>query len=263
MTRSFDDLVLMQNIIAGPHPASYSGMPYRPLPTTYPSLQGQRIAYSLLPGGRALCPDTRANLLHAVDLLRKSGADVQEVELDWDTQQIADVLVEAIFGIFFDEYLEKYDERALERASSYLRLLVARYRGKRNSIAQGATLASRLHADLQARVWSQGYLALLCPTVFSTAMPADLDMAATPELEVQGVALDSYLGWVATPPFNLLNRCPALAVPTGLAATGVPTSMQIVAPPFADEAAFAVAAQHARVNDAGLFRTAFPSLACH
>jgi len=75
------------------------------------------------------------------------------------------------------------------------------------------------------------------------------------------VALDSYLGWAATPPFNLLSRYPALSVPTGLAANGVPTGMQIIAPPFQDEVAFQVAYNHEQAARHGLYRQHFPPLA--
>jgi amidase len=78
---------------------------------------------------------------------------------------------------------------------------------------------------------------------------------------IEGVAVDSYLGWVGTPPFNLLSRYPALAVPTGRAANGVPTSMQIVAPPYRDEVVFEIAYHHAAAAGLELYRTVFPAIA--
>ena len=78
---------------------------------------------------------------------------------------------------------------------------------------------------------------------------------------IGGVAVDSDLGWTFTQPFNLLSRCPALAVPTGRAATGVPTSLQIVGPPYGDEAVFAVAFHHAAGAALDLYRGSFPPLA--
>ena len=36
-------------------------------------------------------------------------------------------------------------------------------------------------------------------------------------------------GWVMTTPFNTMSRCPVLSVPSGRAANGVPTGIQIVA----------------------------------
>ena len=69
------------------------------------------------------------------------------------------------------------------------------------------------------------------------------------ELEDTRVALDF-----------LLSRYPALAVPTGRARNGVPTSMQIVAPPYRDAVAFEVAYHHAAAARLELYRTQFPQI---
>jgi Asp-tRNA(Asn)/Glu-tRNA(Gln) amidotransferase A subunit family amidase len=125
---------------------------------------------------------------------------------------------------------------------------------------KAATLASEMHRELDAKLWSRGGKALLCPTVLTTAVPADFDPSRTATLQIEGVAVDGYLGWTFTQPFNLLSRCPALAVPTGRAATGVPTSLQIVGPPYGDEAVFAVAFHHAAAAGLDLDRGTFPPL---
>ncbi len=260
LARTFDDLVLMQNVIAGPHPASYTGMPYQNLPARYPDLDGARLALALPAGGRPICADTRRNLETAGEVLASCGARIEPVELDWDPARLGEVLIEAIFGLFFDEYLEGFDAAALERATPYLRWLIDRHRGRRNSIMRAAELASRLHQELDAKLWSRGVMALLCPTVLTTAVAAELDVSLERRVDIGGVAVDSYLGWVFTQPFNLLSRYPALAVPTGRAATGVPTSLQIVGPPFADEAVFAVAYHHAAAAGLDLYRSVFPAL---
>ena len=260
MARSLDDLVMMQNVIAGPHPASYVGMPFEPLPFIHPDLTGARIALAFRTGSPALCPDTRANLIAAAEALRSRGATVEEVDLNWENAEVAEVLIEAIFGLFFNEYLEGIDAGQLPRATPYLRWLIGRYRGRPNSILKAATLATRLHEELEEKVWGPGYRALICPTVFTTAVPADLDLTTKRHVLIDGAAVDSYLGWVGTPPFNLLSRYPALAVPTGRGANGVPTSMQIVAPPYRDSVAFEIAYHHAAAARLELYRTVFPDI---
>ncbi len=258
MARTFDDLVLMQNVIQGPHPASYAAMPSAPLPATYPDLAGMRIA-CVLPA-QGICADTARNLLAAADGLSRRGAVLESVELDWDLGAIGEVLIEAIFGLFFDEYLEAYGAAELERATPYLRWLVGRFRGRRNSIMKAAALATQLHQELDAKLWSRGVRALLCPTVLTTTVPAAMDLTTTRSLQIGSKLVDSYLGWVWTTPFNLLSRYPALAVPTGTAASGVPTSLQIVAPPFADETVFAVGYHHSLAAGLDLYRSRYPEL---
>ena len=260
LARTFEDLVLMQNVIAGPHPASYVGMPYTPLPLHYPARAEARIALAFTTGSPALCPDIRANLAAAAEALRRDGTRVELVELRWDNAEIAEVLVEAIFGLFFNEYLAEIRESDLPRTTPYLRWLLGKYRHKTNSIMKAAALATRLHQELETKVWGAGYSALLCPTVFTTAIPADLDLTTERTVIIAGVPVDSYLGWVGTPPFNLLSRYPTLAVPTGRAVTGVPTSMQIVAPPYRDDIAFCVAYHHAQAAQLDLYRSVYPQL---
>src|SRR5262249_30386082 len=119
-------------------------------------------------------------------------------------------------------------------------------------------LATRLHEELQRKVWSRGCRALLCPTVFTTAIPADLDITRERQVRIEGTAVDSYLGWVGTPPFNLLSRYPALAVPTGRAANGVPTGRQFAAPPYQEGVAFEIASHPAAAERLDLYRSVFP-----
>ena len=258
MARTVEDLALMQNVIAGPHPATYSGMPYVPLPAEPAAIAGLRIGLSFTTGHTTLCPDTRRNLERAGAALERAGAIIEPVDLRWDGEALANALIEAIFGIFLDEYLSKLPAEKLDQGSSYLRWLMERYCGKRNSITKAAGLALGLHQELEHKLWGRGIAALICPTVFATDIAADLDLASVREVPIGDTRVDSYLGWVATPPFNLLSRYPALAAPTGLAANGIPTSLQIVGPAFDDAIVFRIAHHFARVTDGGLYRRHFP-----
>ena len=50
------------------------------------------------------------------------------------------------------------------------------------------------------------------------------------------------LGWVMTYPFNVMSRCPVLSVPSGHAANGVPTGLQIVGRTYDEVSVFRAAA---------------------
>ena len=258
MARTFDDLVLMQNAVAGPHPASYTGMPFQPLPATFPSVSGLSIGVAFTTGNGGLCPDTRRNIERACTALELQGATIEPIQLDWDSNQIGSDLIEAIFGLFFEEYLSELPEAALPDGTAYLHWLMDRHRGRRNSILKGARLALALHQELDRKLWSRGLAALVCPTVFTTAIRADLDLTTERSVDIEGRPADSYLGWVGTPPFNLVSRYPVIAAPTGLAGNGMPTSMQIVGPPFGDEMVFRIAAAHARGPGSELYTSVFP-----
>jgi len=61
-------------------------------------------------------------------------------------------------------------------------------------------------------------------------------------VEVNGKTVNADFGWYMTHPFNMLGRLPVLSVPSGLADTGVPTGIQIVARSFDDPRVFHVGA---------------------
>jgi Asp-tRNA(Asn)/Glu-tRNA(Gln) amidotransferase A subunit family amidase len=48
-----------------------------------------------------------------------------------------------------------------------------------------------------------------------------------------------------TLPFNIASRCPVLAIPSGLSASGMPTSISVVGRTYDDVSVFRVAAAHA------------------
>ncbi|MBA5635751.1 amidase [Duganella sp. LX20W] len=258
MTRTFDDLVLMQNVVAGPHPSSFTTLPYTPLPTSYGDLKGMRIAYCPAFGNPTLADDIHRNLLRALDGLRRAGAIVEEVELNWDLAEINQVLLDGLRAVFVDEFMGDIGEDDAAKLCSYTEVLREQGKSDAVSIIPSAVLGRQLHRDMHDKVWGKGYQAFICASMLTTALQADQDPVAEPIIEAHGHQYDAYLGWCLTPPFNLLNRYPVLAAPTGLSDLGVPTGMQIVANAFDDETVFRVAASHAKAGSSKLFVEQFP-----
>ena len=83
----------------------------------------------------------------------------------------------------------------------------------------------------------QRYDALLCPTTTVTAPVIGLDEMAFDYVDAAGKShlLDM------TIPFNVISRCPALQVPSGLA-DGLPTGVQIVGRRYDDATALRIGA---------------------
>ena len=70
------------------------------------------------------------------------------------------------------------------------------------------------------------YDALLTPTCAQPPPPNDTLDPDYYRLDEQG----RFCGLYMTYPFNFLHQCPALAVPSGVTKSGLPTSLQIVGP---------------------------------
>ena len=51
-----------------------------------------------------------------------------------------------------------------------------------------------------------------------------------------------------TLPFNICSRCPAMSIPSGFAANGVPTGLQIVGRTYDDAGVFRAAAAYERLR---------------
>jgi hypothetical protein len=82
--------------------------------------------------------------------------------------------------------------------------------------------------DIEAKLYVpvgellEDYDALICPTVNTRGLAAG-DGYVGRGIEVGGVDLPFYFDSIPTPVFNILSRCPVLAVPSGFADNGVPT----------------------------------------
>ena len=82
------------------------------------------------------------------------------------------------------------------------------------------------------------YDVLICPTNALPAVAADLDQSKRRGRGSTASAVNPSLGWVMTTPFNMMSRCPVLSVPSGRAANGVPTGIQIVGRTYCDADVF-------------------------
>lgn len=247
LARNFADMALMQDVITGPHPHSYLALrPKLDYPSTYPDIKGWALAYDPTFLGE---PDAeyRRNTDAAVQRLRDLGAEVREVHLPWDSDEVADTLIEGgllatTFGagvgalLIAGDALTPYARATAERAQTI---------NVREAQAHFLEMMQAMYLDLRRVVFDAGCRALLVPTLRTTAVAADND-PATDTYRLNGQDVPGR-GWFVTTPFNILNRCPVVNVPTGVDEnTGVPTGMQIVADAYEDLDAFQIAAAYAQ-----------------
>jgi len=239
LTRSVADAALVQNVVSGAHPSDHASLREQVIIDAGMSgVKGMRIAYSMDLGYAPVSDEIRANTAATLDLLRDLGAEVKEVDLGW-TQDI--------------------DEAALIwfRVMHFGRDVVRRFRETpellTNYACEAAQDALRLDPDTVPHAWDvqdamfqdfsrvmDGCDVLICPTTAIPALPSDDDVLER-DLIVNGRPVHHEYGWVLTHQFNMLYNCPALAIPSGRSASGVPTGIQIVGNTFDDKAVFRVA----------------------
>ena len=234
MARSVEDCLMMQNVLAGPHPEDIASLkPKLELRSDRSGVKGWKIAYSLDFGFMEIDPAVRANTLAALEVFRALGAEVTEVALpwSWEVYHAAATHHKTLFGAWLAEYLDQRESQLTTYARSFARE------------ALGTTTRDYLASlDVEGRIWShfgpmmEGFDLFLCPTLAIPAVPAEFDFSDP--LVINGKEIDPYLGWTMAWPFNMLSRCPVLSVPSGHAPNGVPTGIQLVGRTYEDQSVF-------------------------
>lgn len=234
IARTVPDIALMLALTAGPHRvAPAHSRPVPDLSDLEDGVDGWRVGVVSGIAGLDLDPEVAANTGAAAGRLAAAGAKLSEVDLGWS--------YEAIIEATRYHYASGYGPmvaRLAEAAPDLLTPYALAFATEVDSYAKrpGFALEAReriaaLWAPLGAAL--REHQLLLLPTM---AMPA-------PELGEDYVDRGPVVAgreqedrWIVgtTVAFNLCSWCPAISVPSGRAANGVPTGIQIVGRPYAD-----------------------------
>ncbi len=243
LARTFDDLVLMQDIVCGPHPAVQSSLrPKLDYPKEYPSVKGQKIAVAYFKNWTedGLDPDVVHSMDTVVKTLQQAGAQVDKIEIDIDGKEFAEKYAKGIMSSdMYVLYMSIKD--SMDETCTYTKKIgkVCASVSPEDQVAATGALAD-LHNQIQEKVFEKNYIALIMPTLVSPRFPADLE--ATPEklVDVNG---HNYPGTraILTPLWNLASRYPVVNVPVELSGKNVPVGVQVVGNTYDDLAAFRVA----------------------
>ncbi len=241
MARTVTDCALLENVIAGPHRSDVASVrPKLEIPARLPGVAGMRIALSVDLGCYEVDEDVAANTLAAAARLRDAGADVREVSLPWDLGAIAHT-VSVHFGMIFGPSVKEVADAHGDELTSYARYMAAdSERFTKADLLDGLRMEAEIYAPLGEIL--DEHDALICPTFAVPALAAEYDVGEP--VEVNGRPTARWLDVMMTVPFNIASRCPVLSVPSGLARTGVPTGLSVVARTYDDVTAFGVAAAH-------------------
>lgn len=230
MTRTVADAALMLQVMAGHDPAdaASSSAPVPPFSTLLDGgVAGLRVGVPRRFFWEELDGDVRARCDDAVRTLRSLGASVTEVEVPH-----AAYMSRAVAVIISVEATAFHEQRLRSDAGAYGGDV--RVRLERGWFVPGTdyALAQRARALLTTEILQvfEGIDVLVTPATPSPAAPIEQDPAAA-----AGVSLAMSLEYVrCTNPFNLTGQ-PALSVPCGFTAKGLPVGLQIIGRPF-DEA---------------------------
>lgn len=236
LARTVDDAALFLRVTEGPDEIDIMSQ-RDPVPLPDPlggDLRGLRLAVSEDLGFYAVDPEVSANLRAACQALADAGAVIEDVDLAW-TKEMVDawtniwgVYIAAAVSEVLPEFRDKIDPEVLALIDA--------------GMDMGA-VAYRKTEEIRTRQWHalvpvlRDHDALLCPTMALPPPDKDTSDADFSEVDAQG----RLHGLDMTSLFNNVAQCPALSVPSGMTAAGLPTALQIVGRRFDDPTVFRIA----------------------
>jgi amidase len=223
MARSVDDLALLLSVMAGPDsrdPLSLPepGVSFRDVPRR--SFAGVRVAWSERLGRYPVEPAVTAVCNTARSVFTTLGCDVVDAEPDFDG-------VDELFQTLRAEGYAAALSGDLERGRAQLKDAVVW------NVEQGLELtpadmtrAARSRAALDARIdeFFATHEFLVLPTVQVLPFPVEVEWPRV----IEGVQMRTYIDWMASCYAISCTGLPAISVPCGFSADGLPVGLQIV-----------------------------------
>lgn len=235
LARTVKDALLLQNTITGPHPRDITTLrPKLTLPFAMKPAKGMKIAFSMDLGIFEVDGEVQRNTLNALQVFRDLGAEVTEIDTGFPRAALHSGLdyLAHIFGAYLAPLLAEH----ADKMTPYCRHLAELgLKSKATDFVASLEMAAAMYSGFGPVL--ENYDVLICPTLALPAVPAEFDSTRDTVL-INGQTVDPFLGWAMTLPFNMLSRLPVLAVPSGHAANGVPTGIQIVGRSYCDADVF-------------------------
>lgn len=226
IARDAADAGLLLSALAGADPRaplSIDDDPARFATVAPVDVAGLRIAWSPTGGGLPIDPEVSRVLAETIELLARAGAEVTEIEPAFFER--ADECWEIVEMLGFVEAAGKLvDEHRDEVRPDLARNVDQGREMSADKIALGLALRTEIFRGTAALLADFDVLAL--PATPLVSVPAD---APYPP-EIDGVKLDRYFLWQRLACRVTVTAHPALSVPGGFSADGMPIGLQLVGP---------------------------------
>jgi amidase/aspartyl-tRNA(Asn)/glutamyl-tRNA(Gln) amidotransferase subunit A len=249
LARTVADAALMADVAGGPHDRDPLSLPDRPdyLRATGRPAGTLRIAYSPRLGNFPVDPVVADVVRTAVDTISGHGmpVDLAELDLHVDHGELAALWVRQI-SVHYAAIAEHLKHEGLDLLGDHADELTPEFREMLISASRLGAVEHRLDDLLRTQVFDaledvlERYDVVVCPTLAVPSVRNTDDGNTRGPVEINGEAVDPLIGWCMTYPINFTGH-PAISVPAGITADGMPIGLQIIGRRFADETVLAMA----------------------
>ena len=234
MARNVEDIALFLDAMSGEDPADPLSLPQLPdsfLSAARSGKKPKRVAYSPDLGITPVDPEVKQVTRKAAERFAEAGVAVEEAHPDLrEAHECFHVLRAFDFAISKAQLLrtrrEQLKPEVIWNIEEGLKLTVEQIE---RAEAQRVAMTARMLKFFES------YDLLLCPATIVPPYPIENRYVA----ECDGKKFDNYVEWLGIVYAITLACCPALSLPCGFTATGLPIGLQMVGPPRGEAALLA------------------------